>query len=91
MQISHQLESFMPRQSITFTEPNEEWVRAQVESKEYSSKSDLINDLIRRARKEQEELDLLRKKLIQSEQSGLNSRSPEQIRMEARKRLNGDE
>jgi len=81
----------MPRQSITFTEPNEEWVRAQVESKEYSSKSDLINDLIRRARKEQEELDLLRKKLIQSEQSGLNSRSPEQIRMEARKRLNGDE
>ncbi|MEP0365764.1 MAG: hypothetical protein ABJN36_09790 [Cyclobacteriaceae bacterium] len=41
----------MGRQSISFTEPNDEWLKAQVESHEYSSKSELVNDLIRQARK----------------------------------------
>ncbi|MFT5668105.1 MAG: antitoxin ParD1/3/4, partial [Vicingaceae bacterium] len=41
----------MSRQSISFTEPNEEWLRSQVEAQEYSSKSELVNDLIRQARK----------------------------------------
>lgn len=38
----------MARQNITITEPNDEWLKSQVESKEYSSKSELVNDLIRR-------------------------------------------
>jgi len=33
----------MSRQSISFTEPNDEWLKAQVDNKEYSSKSELIN------------------------------------------------
>ncbi len=41
----------MTRQSISFTKPNDEWLKSQVDSKEYSSKSELINDLIRQARK----------------------------------------
>ena len=40
----------MVRQSISFTQPNDEWLKAQVNSKEYASKSELINDLIRQAR-----------------------------------------
>jgi len=32
------------RQSISFTEPNNEWLNAQIDSKEYSSKSELVND-----------------------------------------------
>ena len=36
----------MSRQSISFTEPNDEWLKAQVNGKEYSSKSELVNDLI---------------------------------------------
>ncbi len=39
----------MARQSISFTKPNDEWLKNQVESKEYSSKSELINDLIRQS------------------------------------------
>ena len=53
----------MARQSISFTEPNDEWVKAQVESKEYSSKSELINDLIRQARKQNAQIDWIRAKL----------------------------
>lgn len=57
----------MPRQSISFTPPNEEWLRAQVESQEYTSKSDVVNNLIRKAR----EIDAIRARLVQAEQSGL--------------------
>ena len=35
----------MARQSISFTEPNDNWLKAQIEKKEYSSKSELVNDL----------------------------------------------
>ena len=31
----------MARQSISFTKPNDEWLKAQVENDEYSSKSEL--------------------------------------------------
>ncbi|WP_299208381.1 hypothetical protein [uncultured Dokdonia sp.] len=47
----------MARQSISFTDPNDEWLKAQVESKEYASKSELVNDLIRQARKQQKQID----------------------------------
>ena len=47
----------MARQSISFTKPNDEWLKTQVDNKEYSSKSELVNDLIRQARKQQVEID----------------------------------
>ncbi len=77
----------MPRQSITFTSPNDHWLKAQVDSQEYSSKSDVVNDLVRRARQEYEELEALRGKLIRAEGSGISDRSPAQIREEAKSRL----
>ncbi|MGK0308964.1 MAG: antitoxin ParD1/3/4, partial [Urechidicola sp.] len=42
----------MGRQSISFTQPNDEWLKNQVDRKEYSTKSELVNDLIRQARKQ---------------------------------------
>ena len=47
----------MTRQSISFTQPNDEWLKSQVEKKEYSTKSELVNDLIRQARKQQTQID----------------------------------
>ena len=58
----------MSRQSISFTEPNNEWLNSLVESKEYSSKSELVNDLIRQARKQQVQIDWIRAKLEKAEQ-----------------------
>ena len=80
----------MPRQSITFTSPNDDWLKAQVDSEEYSSKSDVINDLIRRARQDHEEREAIRVKLIRAEKSGVSSRDPATIRDDAKARLNGD-
>ncbi len=79
----------MSRQSISFTEPNDEWLKSQVESKEYSSKSELVNDLIRQARKQQVEIDWIRVKLEKAEQSGFTDQSREQILAQSKTLLNG--
>ncbi len=69
----------MSRASISFTPPNDEWIKSQIESEEFSSKSDVINDLIRKARKEQDEIEYIRAKLIKSEKSGFIDKSRDEI------------
>lgn len=60
----------MSRQSISFTDPNDEWLKKNVGTGgEYKSNSEAINDLIRKARKEQDEIEYIRAKLIASEKS----------------------
>ncbi len=78
----------MPRKSITFTPPNDDWLRAQVESQEYTSKSNVVNDLIRKAR----ETEIIRARLIQAENSQFTRQSREEILAEAKAeaRRNGD-
>jgi antitoxin ParD1/3/4 len=69
----------MVRQSISISEPNDEWLKAQVASAEYSSKSEVINDLIRRARRQQLEVEHVRSELIKAEQSGFTGEKPEDL------------
>ena len=78
----------MTRQSISFTEPNDEWLKRQIESKEYSSKSELVNDLIRQARNQQKEIDWIRLKLEAAERSGFTNDSKDDILNESKSRLN---
>ena len=79
----------MPRQSISFSKPNDEWLKAQVDSEEYSSKSELVNDLIRQARKQQAQIDWIRAKLEKSEKSGFTKESKEEILKQSKSLLNG--
>jgi antitoxin ParD1/3/4 len=79
----------MSRQSISFTKPNDEWLKEQVESEEYSSKSELINELIRQARKQQVQVDWIRAKLERSELSGFTDDTKEQILAQSKSLLNG--
>lgn len=69
----------MVRQSISVSEPNNEWLKQQVASAEYSSKSEAINDLIRQARQRQLEIEHIRSELIKAEQSGLTDEQPEDL------------
>ncbi len=78
----------MKRQSISFTKPNDEWLKAQVESEEYTSKSEVINDLIRQARKQQVQVDFIRAKLEKSEKSGFTDNTKEQILKQSKSLLN---
>jgi len=79
----------MPRQSISFSKPNDEWLKAQVDSEEYSSKSELVNDLIRQARKQQAHIEWIRAKLENSERSGFTSDTKEEILKQSKSLLNG--
>ena len=79
----------MARQSISFTKPNDKWLKAQVDKEEYSSKSELVNDLIRQARKQQIQIDWVREKLEKAENSGFTNDSKEQILTQSKSLLNG--
>ena len=65
----------MPRQSISFTPPNDKWLKAQVDSEEYTSKSEVVNDLIRKVR----EIESVRIRLIRAEQSGFTQQTRTEI------------
>ncbi|MCK7459217.1 ribbon-helix-helix domain-containing protein [Idiomarina aminovorans] len=66
----------MSRQSITLTEQNDRWLCQHVqEVGEYNSKSELVNDLIRRARR----AEAINKKLESAEVSGFTEQSPEEM------------
>lgn len=79
----------MSRQSISFTKPNDEWLKAQVNKNEYSSKSELVNDLIRQARKQQIQIDWVRAKLDKAEKSGFTKDSKNEILAQSKSLLNG--
>ncbi|HID78927.1 MAG TPA: CopG family transcriptional regulator [Aquificales bacterium] len=69
----------MGRQSITFTKKNDDWLKSQVDSDEFTSKSELINSLVRQARGQEVKVDWIRTKLIKGENSGFTSKNKEEI------------
>jgi antitoxin ParD1/3/4 len=77
----------MIRQSISLTTPNDNWLNSLVESEEYNSKSEVVNDLIRKARTQQREIDFIRAKLVKAENSGFVSQTVEEIRAEFKEAL----
>ncbi|WPO77886.1 type II toxin-antitoxin system ParD family antitoxin [Flavobacterium sp. KACC 22761] len=60
----------MTRQSISLTTPNEEWLKNQVNTEEFSSKSEVINYLIKQARSREEYFEFVRAKIDKGEKSG---------------------
>ena len=74
----------MPRQSISLTEQNNAWLKRHVEDdKEYSSKSELVNELIRQARRNES----INQKLKEAESSGFVNQTREEMLSEFKKEL----
>ena len=74
----------MTRQSISLTDPNTEWLKQKVDIEgEYRSNSEAVNDLIRKAR----EIENIRARLIQAEQSGFTDSTRDEIRAEVREEM----
>jgi len=78
------------RQSITFTQPNDDWLQMQVDSQEYNTKTEVINDLIRKARQRQAEFEMIRMELIKAEESGFSDLSGIEIKEQAKQKLRND-
>lgn len=78
----------MSRQSISFTDPNTEWLKRKVDVEgEYRSNSDAANDAIRRMREAEAEIEYIRAKLIASEQSGFTKLTRDQILEKSKEEL----
>lgn len=66
----------MPRENISLTEQNDLWLRNQVEYVgEYANKSELVNDLIRRARR----TEVINNKSERAEIKEFTEQSPQEI------------
>ena len=79
----------MARQNITLTQPNDAWLKEHIDSQEYTNKSEVVNDLIRQARKQQAQIDWIRAKIEDAENSFLTDISKDQILALAKKSIHG--
>jgi len=86
----------MARQSISLTRPDDERLKQQVANEQYATKSELVNDLIRKAREQQTEVDWIRAKLKRSKENlkakGFVNKPSDEIlaSFKEKARLNGD-
>lgn len=82
----------MPRQTITLSDPNHAWLQARVDSGEFKTQTEAVNDALRRAREIENGVEEIREKLIRAEQRGFTDLTPDQILERSKKELraNGD-
>ena len=58
------------RKTITLTDQQDSWIKAQIQAGHYTNDSEYIRDLIRREQERAAPIDTLRSALIEGEQSG---------------------
>ena len=58
------------RKTITLTDQQDHWVKAQIEAGHYTNDSEYIRDLIRREQERMGQLEAIRTALIEGENSG---------------------
>ena len=79
----------MVKKSISVTDQQDGWIKAQIETGHFGNASEVIRELIReRQIREQEtraEIEAIRAALIEGEKSGFSDRSVDEIWEEARK------
>ena len=74
------------RKTITLTDTQNDWIKAQIDSGAYTNDSEVLRDLIRKAQHETAAVEAIRAALIVGERSGISARSPEGIRVAVKKR-----
>ncbi|MEZ4856277.1 MAG: type II toxin-antitoxin system ParD family antitoxin [Gelidibacter sp.] len=78
----------MARQSITLAKQNDDWLKNQVEAEEFTSKSEVVNYLIKQARERDAHIEFVRMKLTRAEKSGFSTTTKEELLAEIKKKLN---
>jgi antitoxin ParD1/3/4 len=79
------------RKTITFTEQQDQWMKAKIAGGQFTNDSEYIRDLVRRDQEKNAEIEAIRAALIEGEQSGMSTRTPDAIRKAVQKwmRKNG--
>ena len=75
------------RKTITVTDQQDHWIKAQIKAGEFTNDSEYIRDLIRRDQARKAEILAIRSALIEGEESGFSDRTPEDVKQTVQKRL----
>ncbi|ETW98725.1 MAG: addiction module antitoxin [Candidatus Entotheonella factor] len=78
------------RKTITFTEQQDQWIKAKIAAGQFTNDSEYIRDLVRRDQERNADIEMLRAALIEGEQSGVSSRTPDDIRKAVQERMRKD-
>lgn len=81
----------MIKKSITVTDHQDQWIKSQMATGNYGTDSEVIREALREKQNRTMELEAIRAALIEGEQSGISSRTPDDIvnAVLERKRKNG--
>ena len=74
------------RKTITLSEQQDSWVKARIESGDYTNDSEYFRDMIRRDQQESGEMLALKKAVQEGINSGISKRSMREIWQEAERR-----
>lgn len=81
----------MIKKSITVTDQQDSWIKAQIEKGFYGNESEVVRELIRERQLQEQEshsdIEAIRAKLISAEQSGFTNQTPEEILQEIKQGL----
>jgi antitoxin ParD1/3/4 len=75
------------RKTITFTEQQDQWIKAKIAAGQFINDSEYIRDLVRRDQEKTAEIEAIRAALIEGEHSGMSTRTPDDIRKAVRERM----
>lgn len=84
----------MVKKSITVTDQQDNWIKAQIDMGYYGNESEVVRELIRerqlREQTSSQEIEAIRAKLIEAEKNGFSDQSPEEILKEIKNGLGRD-
>jgi antitoxin ParD1/3/4 len=69
----------MVKKSITVTGQQESWIQSQMATGNYGTDSELIREALREKQMRMVEIEIIRAKLLQAEDSGFTDKTPEAI------------
>ena len=78
------------RKTITLTDKQNEWIRAQIAAGDYTNESEYVRDLIRRDQEGAEQTQRLKQAIREGLDSGVSEKTVPQIMEEVEARLRAD-
>lgn len=78
------------RKTVTFTEQQDKWIKAQIEAGEYTNDSEYLRDLVRKDQANKSKFHSLKNKLVEGLESGVSSKSLPDIMKEVEARMRED-
>ena len=78
------------RKTVTFTEQQDKWIKAQIEAGEFTNDSEYLRNLVRQDQADKAKYFSLKTKLIEGLESAVSSKSLPDIMKEVEERMRAD-